>query len=129
MDISELLLNQAAAGGQVGKVAEAGGLRAGADADIDVADERRKKIARDFESVFIHEILKRMEDTIPASDMADQSSKQIKSMYWSYMAQAIGDRGGFGLWKNIYEAMVATGSEAGGQQQNQAVRQILDKSV
>ena len=129
MDISELLLNQAAAGGQVGKVAEAGGLRAGADADIDVADERRKKVAKDFESVFIHEILKRMEDTIPASDMADQSSKQIKSMYWSYMAQAIADRGGFGLWKNIYEAMVATGSEAGGEQENQAVRQILDKSV
>ena len=127
MDISELLLNQAAAGGQVGKVAEAGRLRAGAD--IDVEDERRKKVAKDFESVFIHEILKRMEDTIPTSDMADQSSKQIKSMYWSYMAQAIADRGGFGLWKNIYEAMVATGSEAGGQQQNQAVRQILDRSV
>jgi len=127
MDISELLLNQAAAGGQVGKVAEAGGLRAGAD--IDVADERRKKVARDFESVFIHEILKRMGDTIPASDMADQSSKQIKSMYWSYMAQAIADRGGFGLWKNIYEAMLATGSEAAGQQENQAVRQIVDKSV
>lgn len=127
MDISELLLNQAAADGQVGKVAEAGRFRAGAD--IDVEDERRKKVARDFESVFIHEILKRMEDTIPKSDMADQSSEQIKSMYWSYMAQAIADRGGFGLWKNIYEVMVAAGSEAGGQQQNQGVRQILDRSV
>jgi len=124
MDISELLVNQAATDPAVGKSA---GLRAGVD--IDVADERRKKVARDFESLFIHEILKRMEDTIPVSDMADQSSKQIKSMYWSYMAQAIADRGGFGLWKNIYEAMRATGSEAAGQQQNQAVRQILDKSV
>jgi len=124
MDISELLLNQAAADPAVGKSAGPG-----AGVDIDVADERRKKVARDFESVFIHEILKRMEDTIPASDMEDQSSKQIKSMYWSYMAQAIADRGGFGLWKNIYEAMGATGSEAAGQQQNQAVRQILDKSV
>jgi len=127
MDISELLVNQAAAGGQAGKTAEACGLQAGAD--IDASDERRKKVARDFESVFIHEILKRMGDTIPGSDMADQSSKQIKSIYWSHMAQAIADEGGFGLWKNIYEAMGPAGSEAAGRQQNQAVRQILDKSV
>ena len=127
MDISELLLNQGVAGVQVGKVAERGGL--GAGADIDVADEKLKKVARDFESVFIHELLKRMEDTIPESELEDQSSKQIKGMYWSYMAEAIADRGGFGLWKHIYDAMGATGSEAAGQQDSQAVRQILDKSV
>ena len=127
MDISELLLNQGVAGVQVGKVAEPRGL--GAGADIDVEDEKRKKVAKDFESVFIHELLKRMEDTIPESDLEDQSSKQIKGMYWSYMAQAIADRGGFGLWKNIYDAMGATGSGAAGQQDSQAVRQILDKSV
>jgi Rod binding domain-containing protein len=124
MDISELLLNQGVAGVQVGKVAKASGL--GAGADIDVEDEKLKKVARDFESVFIHELLKRMEDTIPESDMEDQSSKQIKGMYWSYMAQAIADRGGFGLWKNIYDAMGATGSEAA---DSQAVQPILDKSV
>lgn len=127
MDISELLLNQGVTGLGVGKVAKPGGL--GAGADIDVEDEKLKKVARDFESVFIHELLKRMEDTIPESEMEDQSSKQIKGMYWSYMAQAIADRGGFGLWKNIYDSMVATGSEAAGQQDSQAVQQILDKSV
>ena len=127
MDISELLLNQGVAGVQVGKVAEPGGL--GAGADIDVEDEKLKKVARDFESVFIHELLKRMEDTIPESEMEDQSSKQIKGMYWSYMAEAVADRGGFGLWKNIYDAMVTTGSGAAGQQDSQAVQPILDKSV
>ena len=127
MDISELLLNQGVAGVQVGKVAELRGL--GAGADIDVEDEKLKKVAKDFESVFIHELLKRMEDTIPDSGMEDQSSKQIKGMYWSYMAEAIADRGGFGLWKNIYNSMVSTGSGASGQDDSQAVRQILDKSV
>ena len=127
MDISELLLNQGVTGVQVGKVAEPGGL--GAGADIDVEDEKLKKVARDFESVFIHELLKRMEDTIPESEMEDQSSKQIKGMYWSYMAEAVADRGGFGLWKNIYDAMVTTGPGAAGQQDSQAVQPILDKSV
>jgi len=127
MDITELLLNQAVAGGHTGKSAEAGGLRNGAD--IDFADEKRKKVATDFESVFIHEILKQMEETIPDSDTADQSSKQVKSMYWSHMAQAIADEGGLGFWKEIYGAMGPAGQEAAGQQHNQAVRQILDKSV
>ena len=127
MDISELLMNQGVAGVEVGKVANLGGL--GGGADINVEDERLKKAAKDFESVFIHELLKRMEDTIPESDTEDQTSKQIKGMYWSYMAQAIADRGGFGLWKNIYDAMGATGSEAAGQQDSQAVQPILDKSV
>ncbi len=127
MDISELLLNQGVAGVGVGKVAKPGGFRAGAD--IDVEDERLKKASKDFESVFIHELLKRMEDTIPDSGMEDQSSKQIKGMYWSYMAEAIADRGGFGLWKNIYNSMTATGSRAAGEHDSQGVRQILDKSV
>ncbi len=132
MDISELLLNQGVAGVQVGKVAEPG--RLGAGADIDVEDERLKKAAKDFESVFIHELLKRMEDTIPDSGMEGdgmegEMTKQIKGMYWSYMAEAIADRGGFGLWKDIYNSMVASGPGAAGQQDSQAVRQILDKSV
>jgi len=127
MDITELLLNQAAPGGHAGKSAEAGRFRGGAD--IDLADERCKKVARDFESVFIHEILKSMEETIPDSDTADQSSKQVKSMYWSHMAQAIADKGGLGFWKDIYEAMGPASQETAGQQHNQAVRQILDKSV
>ena len=127
MDISELLMNQGVAGVEVGKVANLGGL--GGGADINVEDERLKKAAKDFESVFIHELLKRMEDTIPDSGMEDQSSKQIKGMYWSYMAEAIADRGGFGLWKNIYNSMAATGSGAAGQHDSQGVRQILDKSV
>ena len=127
MDISELLLNQAAAGGAAGPKAEAVGLRH--DADSDFSDEKRKKVARDFESVFVHELLKSMAETIPDSDTADQSSKQIKSMYWSHMAQAIADKGGLGFWKDIYNSMAPAGPEAAGLQHNQDVRQILDKSA
>jgi len=138
MDISELLLSQPVAAEGVGK--PGGAIRQGAGVDIDVADERRKKVARDFESIFIHQILKRMKDTIPESDMADSSSRQIKSMYWSFMADAIADKGGFGLWKQIYEIMPKAGPdgakeagaapvEAGREQESQVNRQRLDKSV
>ena len=123
MDISELLQNQGIAGGQIGKMTEAGRFRAGGE--IDVEDERRKKVAKDFESVFLHEVLKRMEDTIPDSGMEGETTKQIKGMYWSYMAEAIADRGGFGLWKNIYENMPGTVSK----QLDESAHQIQEKSV
>ena len=127
MDISELLLNQAAAAGAAGPKAEEAGFRH--EADTDLADEKRKKVATDFESVFVHELLKSMAETIPDSDTADQSSRQIKSMYWSYMAQAVADKGGLGFWKDIYDSMAPVGSEAARVQSNQDVRHILDKSV
>ena len=138
MDISELLLNQPVAA--EGAAKPGGAIHRGAGVDIDVEDERCKKIARDFESIFIREILKRMKDTIPESEMEDSSSKQIKSMYWSFMADAIADKGGFGLWKQIYEVMPKVGPEgakeagaaameAGREQESQVGPQRLDKSV
>ncbi len=78
---------------------------------IDVDSEDRKQVARDFESILIHQLLDTMKNTIPKSDLEDSSSEQIKSMYWSFMSQAVSDQGGMGLWKSIYESM--PGSESG----------------
>ena len=112
MDISELgelLSDRPVPDGQVGNTGKA--IQRLGEVKVDFEDERRKKVARDFESIFVHEILKSMKDTIPDSDMADSSSQQIKSMYWSFMADAIADRGGFGLWKQIYELMPQSKAE------------------
>jgi Rod binding domain-containing protein len=76
-----------------------------ADGNVDIEDMHRRKVARDFEAIFIHQIIDRMKETIPESDLADNSSKQIQSMYWSFLADAIAEKGGFGLWKQIYEQM------------------------
>ena len=76
-----------------------------ADGNIDIEDMHRRKVARDFESIFIHQIIDKMKDTIPQSDLADSSSEQIQSMYWSFLGDAIAEKGGFGLWKQIYEQM------------------------
>ncbi len=76
-----------------------------ADGKVDIEDMHRRKVARDFESIFIHQIIDKMKETIPESDLADSSSEQIQSMYWSFLGDAIAEKGGFGLWKQIYEQM------------------------
>ena len=76
-----------------------------ADGKVDIEDMHRRKVARDFESIFIRQIIDKMKETIPKSDLADSSSEQIQSMYWSFLGDAIAEKGGFGLWKQIYEHM------------------------
>ncbi|NLH15234.1 MAG: hypothetical protein GX455_01515 [Phycisphaerae bacterium] len=68
-------------------------------------EEKLKKVARDFESVFLHQVMSVMKDSIPDDDWEDSSSEQIHGMYWSFMAQAVGEEGGFGLWKDLYSIM------------------------
>ena len=75
------------------------------DGGIDFDDEHRKKVARDFEGIFIHQLMDKMKETIPESDLEDSSSKEIKSMYWSFLADAVTAKGGLGLWENIYATM------------------------
>ena len=72
---------------------------------VNIEDMHRRKVARDFESIFIRQIINKMKETIPKSDLADSSSEQIQSMYWSFLGDAIAEKGGFGLWKQIYEQM------------------------
>jgi Rod binding domain-containing protein len=46
-----------------------------------------------------------MKDTVPDDDQEDSSSEQIQGMYWSFMAQAVGEEGGIGMWKDLYSMM------------------------
>lgn len=70
-----------------------------------VQQEKLKKAARDFESVFLHQVMSVMKDTVPNEDPEDSSSEQIQGMYWSFMAEAVGEEGGIGLWKDLYSTM------------------------
>ena len=75
------------------------------DASIGYDEEQKKKVARDFESIFIHQLMETMKATIPDEESEDVAAGQVKSMYWSFMAQAVSDQGGLGLWKDIYKSM------------------------
>jgi len=81
---------------------------------VDGSDNAKKmKVAKEFESILVGQIMNQMKETIGESGfLEDGSSKQIKDMFWSFLADDVGSKGGFGLWKNIYNSMSPDQMEA-----------------
>jgi Rod binding domain-containing protein len=70
------------------------------------SEEQKKKLARDFESLFIGKLLEEMDNTVVDwSGEEGQVFGQVKGIFNLYMSQHIGSSGGFGLWKQIYESV------------------------
>ncbi len=69
-----------------------------------ISEERKKKIAKDFESVFINKLLDEMKNTIGSWDSdKDAVSRQVQGIFWLHLARDIADNGGFGMWKDIHK--------------------------
>jgi Rod binding domain-containing protein len=81
---------------------------------VDGSDNAKKmKVAKEFESILVGQLMNQMKQTIGESGfLEDGSSKQIKDMFWSFLADDVGSKGGFGLWKNIYNSMSPDQMEA-----------------
>jgi Rod binding domain-containing protein len=63
-----------------------------------------EKAAKDFESVLLHQLLQEMSRTIPESGLTSSgASKQIQSIFWSFLAEEVADNGGLGLWRDIQQ--------------------------
>lgn len=76
------------------------------------ADEGKKQAAKDFESLVIAQILEQMKETIPDSGLLeDTTSKQMEGLFWLYLARDIANKGGFGLWKDIYRTLTAASNK------------------
>lgn len=88
--------------------------------------EKVRDVARQFEGILLQQVLKQMKEaSAPLEDESeDSSSEQIKSMYWSFWADAITERGGLGMWKQIYKQL----ADVTGQTPGAAAGQ-LDESV
>ncbi|MFQ6034911.1 MAG: hypothetical protein ACE5NM_03560 [Sedimentisphaerales bacterium] len=70
----------------------------------------RIQVAKDFESVLLNKLLDEMKNTIGDWGFEkDGVSKQVQGIFWLYLAQDIANKGGFGLWKEIYKFL--TGAE------------------
>jgi len=79
---------------------------------LDTDDEATKQVARDFESILMTKLVDAMSHTIPDSGLFDDGvTKQIKDMFWSFLAQDVGERGGIGMWRDIYRQIRSSGSE------------------
>ncbi|MBN2593466.1 MAG: hypothetical protein JXA81_08165 [Sedimentisphaerales bacterium] len=76
-----------------------------------VSDEKRKQIAKDFESVMINKMLDEMKNTIGDwSFEKDGPSDQVQGIFWMYLARDMANNGGIGLWKDIHKFLTNAGS-------------------
>ena len=69
-----------------------------------ISDERKKQVAKDFESVLLDKLLKEMKNSITNWGLEkDAASKQTEGIFWLYLGRDIANNGGLGLWKDIYQ--------------------------
>ena len=70
----------------------------------EVSEEKKKQIAKDFESLLINNLLDEMKNTIGSWGFEkDGAARQIQGIFTMYLSQHIADNGGFGLWEEIYK--------------------------
>ena len=106
MDITQLLNRSLADHPQaIGVVHSSGSLKR-ADSLLE-KHQQLEAAAKNFEGIFVHQILKQMQETIENAsfDPDDNAGKQVHSMYSSFIADAISQQGGLGMWQDIYEQM------------------------
>ena len=75
----------------------------------DASEDRKKQIAKDFESLLLNKLFDQMKNTIGNWGFEkDGASSQVEGIFWFYLAQDIAGNGGLGLWKDIYKSMPGT---------------------
>ena len=74
------------------------------EAVVDMDDLKKQELAKDFESVLLVRLFNEVKESISASSFdEDAGSDQIHGMFWSFLAEDIADKGGFGLWQDLYQ--------------------------
>lgn len=70
------------------------------------SDEKKKQIAKDFESVLLSKLFDQMSETVGNWGFdKDGASRQVQGIFWLYLARDIANKGGMGLWKDIYNSL------------------------
>lgn len=77
----------------------------GVSQDAQRRDEQQKQIGRDFESVLLTRLFDQVQASIADSGFDDEDSgaQQMRGLFWLHLARDVADKGGFGLWKDIYQ--------------------------
>lgn len=71
-----------------------------------ISDEKKKQVAKDFESVLLTKLLDEMKKSIVDwGSEKDGASEQMHGIFWLYLARDIANNGGLGLWKDIYQSL------------------------
>jgi Rod binding domain-containing protein len=87
------------------------------------SEERKKQLAKDFESVFINKLLDAMRKTIGEWGFEkDETSKQIQGIFYLYLSRDVANKGGFGMWRDIYQFLTDA-------DQTETTSELLDKNI
>jgi len=88
-----------------------------------IPDEKKKQVAKDFESVLFDKLLDEMKNSIADWGLEkDAASKQTQGIFWLYLGRDIANNGGLGLWKDIYQYLFNT-------EQTNTVQQSVDDQI
>ena len=88
-----------------------------------IPDEKKKQVAKDFESVLLNKLLDEMKNSITDWGLEkDAASKQTHGIFWLYLGRDIANNGGLGLWKDIYKYLSDV-------EQTNTVQQSVDKQI
>jgi len=94
------------------------------------SEEKKKQIAKDFESILLNKLLDEMKNTIGDWGFEkDGASKQVQGIFWLYLAHDIADKGGFGLWKDIYESCLSADKFLTSAEQTNKSAESLNRNV
>ncbi|MGE5294673.1 MAG: hypothetical protein ACM3VT_07580 [Solirubrobacterales bacterium] len=76
-------------------------------ADSQTSDAKAMAVSKDFESVLLTKVFEEVQKSIEESgfDEEDGGAEQVRGLFWFYLAQDVGEKGGFGLWKDIYQQL------------------------
>ena len=89
-----------------------------------ISDEKKKEIAKDFESVLLNKLLEEMKKSIVDwGQEKDAASKQTEGIFWLYLGQDLAKNGGLGLWKDIHQSLFNT------EQKNTEQKMLVDKQI
>lgn len=88
-----------------------------------IAREKKEQFAKDFEAVFIEKLLDEMKNTIGDWGLEhDGAFNQMQGLFWMHLARDVSDKGGMGLWKDIYQSLESA-------EDNQNRTESLDKTL
>jgi len=88
-----------------------------------IPGEKKKQVAKDFESVLLDKLLNEMKNSITDWGLEkDAASKQTQGIFWLYLGRDIANNGGLGLWKDIYQYLFNT-------EQTNTVQQSVDDQI
>jgi Rod binding domain-containing protein len=68
-------------------------------------DEQKKRIARDFESVLLGKLFDQVQESTGGWGLEEEdgAAPQVQGLFWMHLARDVADKGGLGLWKDIYQ--------------------------